>query len=182
MNVENNIDHNENQHGGDDDIGDANTMGDATKNDFSEALGALIPYVSPYGHCDPGSSSQVPNANPYNICDPGSSSQGLHASPYNNFDHDPSSQISDGTPYNIFVARSSSHVPPQHEGRPVRSPSHVMPNDTLPHVIQQWYNDEDQDGAQNSQVVNPTQINTNINVQYQRRYLDRNRRRPPCGT
>nr|GMC57986.1 serine/threonine-protein phosphatase 7 long form homolog [Ipomoea batatas] len=135
VDLEDNIDHIENQHGGDDDIGDKNTMGDATQNDFSQALGALIPYVPQFGDCDPGSSSQVP-----------------HASPYNIFDHDMSSQISHGTPYNIFEAGSSSHVPPQHDRRPVCSPSHVMPNDPFPHVIQQWYTDEDQDGTQNSQV------------------------------
>nr|GLL19821.1 uncharacterized protein LOC109176337 isoform X1 [Ipomoea trifida] len=100
VDLEDNIDHIENQHGGDDDIGDTNTMGGATQNNFSQALGALIPYVPQFGDCDLGSSSQ---------------------------------------------AGSSSHVPPQHEGRPVRSPSHVMPNDPFPHVIQQWYTDEDQD-------------------------------------
>nr|GMC60955.1 uncharacterized protein LOC109166971 [Ipomoea batatas] len=101
VDLDDNIDHIENQHGGDDDIGDKNTMGDATQNDFSQALGALIPYVPQFGDYDPGSSSQVP-----------------HASPYNIFDHDTSSQISHGTPYNIFEAGSSSHVPPQHDRRP----------------------------------------------------------------
>nr|GMC66720.1 hypothetical protein Iba_chr02eCG8360 [Ipomoea batatas] len=107
VDLEDNIDHIENQHGGDDDIGDTNTMGGTTQNDFSQALGALIPYVAQFGDCDPGSSSQ---------------------------------------------AGSSSYVPPQHEGRLVRSPSHAMPNDPFSHVIQQWYTDEDQDGTQNSQV------------------------------
>nr|GMD70671.1 serine/threonine-protein phosphatase 7 long form homolog [Ipomoea batatas] len=157
VNIEEEFDHNADSNVDNNDFGGTNSMGDVTQLHLSQPVGQLVPY-------EPGSSSQDPLHTPFNLFEPGSSSQDhLH------------------TPFNLFGPGSSSEVP-QHDGRPIRYPSHVMHNAPFSHEIHQWYNEGNPSGTQTSQVDNPTQNNTTINFQYQRRYPGRNRRRPPCGT
>nr|GMD17692.1 Ribonuclease H protein [Ipomoea batatas] len=145
VNIEEDFDHNADPNVDNNDFGGTNSMGDVTQLHLSQPVGELVPY-------EPGSSSQDPLHTPFNLSEPGSSSQDpLH------------------TLFNLFGSGSSSEVP-QHDGRPIRSPSHVMHNAPFSHEIHQWYNEGDPSGTQTSQVDNPTQNNTTINFQYQRRY------------
>nr|GMD97137.1 serine/threonine-protein phosphatase 7 long form homolog [Ipomoea batatas] len=98
-------------------VGGTNSMGDVTQLHLSQPVGELVPY-------EPGSSSQDSLHTPFNLFESGSLSQDpLH------------------TPFNLFGPGSSSEVP-QHDGRPIRSPSHVMQNAPFSHEIHQCISED----------------------------------------
>nr|GMD04094.1 serine/threonine-protein phosphatase 7 long form homolog [Ipomoea batatas] len=91
------------------------------------------------------------------------------------------------TPYvpqfDVFEEGSSSQCPP-HVVRADCSPLNQMPNAPFEHPIRSsYYNENEDDIINTSQVVNPTQPEERrVPVQYKRRRPTRNIIRPPCGT